>query len=99
MLVRMSNVLVPAVACCLAACAVASRFVPPGGMAKRCADLMIEAYPGAEIHITKSGAAATSLVTIVAKVEGVRTDLPPHAGSSPILAVECHFESDVLTSF
>jgi hypothetical protein len=91
-------ILLPALACCLAGCSVASRFVPPGGMGDRCADFMTKAFPGAEIHITKSTAVATSLTTIVAKVEGARTDQPPHGPPSP-LAVECRFDSGVLTSF
>jgi hypothetical protein len=91
--------LLPAVVCCLAGCGVASRFVPPGGMADRCAEFMIKAYPGDDIAITKSGAVAASLTTIIAKVEGVRTDLPPHAATSPRLAVECRFDNSILTSF
>jgi hypothetical protein len=87
-----------AVVCCLAGCGIASRF-RQGGMAERCAGFMKEAYPGADIEITKSGAVIASLTTIVAKVEGVRTDLPPHAQPSPRLGVECRFENSVLTSF
>jgi hypothetical protein len=96
---RAAKVLLPAVACCLAGCGVAARFVPQGGMADRCADFMVEAYPTADIDITKRGAVATSLTTIVARVEGVRTDLPLHARLPPLLAVECRFENSVLTSF
>ena len=68
-------------------------------MAERCANFMTKAYPGAAIEITKSEAAAESLTTIVAKVEGVRTDLPPHAPQPRFLAVECRFENGVLTGF
>jgi hypothetical protein len=93
------TILLSALACLLAGCGAASRFVPPGGMADRCADFMTRAFPGADIDVTKSTAAATSLTTIVAKVEAVRTDLPPHAPPAPPLAVECRFDSDVLTSF
>jgi hypothetical protein len=92
---RTPKVLLPAVMCCLAGCALVAR----GGMADRCADFMVAAYPGADIDITKRGAAATSLTTIVAEVEGVRTNLPPHAPPAARLAVECRFESSVLTSF
>jgi hypothetical protein len=96
---RAPNLLPLVLACCLEGCGIAPRFAPQGGMAERCSDFMTEAYPGADIDITKSGAAATSLTTIVAKVEGVRTDLPPHAPPSPPLAVECRFDSGILTSF
>lgn len=51
--------------------------VPSGGMADRCADIMQQAYPGVDIDITKREAAATSITTIVAHVEGVRSDMPP----------------------
>jgi hypothetical protein len=73
--------------------------VPSGGMAERCADLMHQADPGAKIDITSSSAAATSITTIVAHVEGVRTDLPPHGPLPRHLAVECRFDDNVLTGF
>ncbi|HEY3910811.1 MAG TPA: hypothetical protein VGM07_13080 [Stellaceae bacterium] len=72
---------------------------PVGGMAERCADLMQRADPGADIDITKSGAAAASITTIVADVEGVRRNLPPHAAVPRHLAVQCRFNGDVLTGF
>ena len=46
------------------------------GLAERCADIMRRAYPSAAIEITKSEASATSLTTIMARVDGVRTDMP-----------------------
>ena len=96
---RVSDVSVLAFACCLAGCGPAARFVPQGGMAERCANFMTKAYPSAAIDITKSEAAAESLTTIDAKVEGVRTDLPPQAPLPRSVAVECRFESGVLTGF
>lgn len=72
---------------------------PAGGMAERCADLMREADPGAHIDITQSGAAATSITTIVAQVEGVRRDLPAHGPLPRHLAVECRYQGDILTGF
>jgi hypothetical protein len=57
------------------------------------------AYPSAAIDITKRYAAATSLTTIVASVEGVRTDLPPDAPAARNLAVECRFDENILTGF
>jgi hypothetical protein len=73
--------------------------VPSGGMAERCADLMHQAYPGVDIDITKRQAAATSITTIVAHVEGVRSDVPPHGPVARNLAVECRFENNILTGF
>ena len=69
------------------------------GLAERCGEMMRRAYPSAEIDITKSEASATSLTTIVAKAEGVRTDLPPDTPSARDLAVECRFDQNILTEF
>jgi hypothetical protein len=69
------------------------------GLAERCADVMQRAYPSATIEITKSEAAAITLTTIVARVEGLRTDMPPDAPLRRDLAVECRFDENVLTGF
>jgi hypothetical protein len=86
---------------CVALCSVAAGCVIPRnvGLAERCADIMRRAYPSAAIDITKSEATATSLTTIVAKADGVRTDLPPGAPALPGLAVECRFDENILTGF
>ena len=94
-----SVVSILALACLVAGCGPAARLLPQGGMAERCADFMTKAYPGAAIEITKSEAAAESLTTIAAKVEGVRTDLPPNGPVPRFVAVECRFENGVLTGF
>ena len=60
---------------------------------------MRRAYPNAVIDITKSDASATSLTTIVANAEGVRTDLPADSPLRRDLAVECRFEENILTGF
>jgi hypothetical protein len=83
----------------LIATVTACRFVPQGGMAERCADIMQRAYPGADIDIRKSEAAAVSLTTIIAHVEAERTNLPANARIASRLAVECTFENNVLTGF
>jgi hypothetical protein len=69
------------------------------GTAERCADIMRRAYPSAAIEVTKIGASAVSLTTIVAKAEGIRTDLPPGAALARDLAVECRFDDNILTEF
>jgi len=69
------------------------------GVAERCADIMRRAYPSAAIDITKTEASATSLTMIVAKAEGVRTDVPAGAPLPHDLAVECQFDENVLTGF
>jgi hypothetical protein len=68
-------------------------------MAERCVDLMRSAYPGAAIDITKRTASATSLTTIVAQIEGERTNLPPNAAIARKLGVECRFDNNILTGF
>ena len=68
-------------------------------MADRCADLMVAAYPVADINITKRTAAAASLTAIVAHIEGDRTNLPPQAAIARHLAVECRFDNNILTGF
>ena len=83
-----------------ALCSLAAGCIPHAvGFADRCADVMRRAYPSATIEITKSEAAATTLTTIVARVEGLRTDMPPDAPLPRDLAVECRFDENVLTSF
>ena len=69
------------------------------GLAERCADVMRRAYPSATIEITKSEATATTLTTIIARVEGSRTDMPPDGPLPRDLAVECRVYEDVLTGF
>jgi hypothetical protein len=56
---------------------------------------MRRAYPNAAIDITKTEATATSLTTIVAKAEGIRTDVPPGAPVPQDLAVECRFDENI----
>jgi hypothetical protein len=60
---------------------------------------MLRAFPSANIEIGKSGASATGLTTIIAHVEGVRTDMPPEGPLTRDLAVECQFDDNILTGF
>jgi len=69
------------------------------GLAGRCADIMQRAFPSATIEIGKSEASATGLTTIVARVEGVRSDIPPEGPLTHGLAVECQFDNNILTGF
>ena len=88
-----------AIAALLSTGVAACHIVPQGGMAERCAAIMRAAYPDADIDITKSEAAATNLTTILAHVEGTRTNVPTGAAVARHLAVECKFEHSVLTGF
>ena len=60
---------------------------------------MRRAYPSAAIDVTKTEATATSLTTIVANAEGVRTDVPAGAPVPRDLAVECRFDENIMTGF
>lgn len=84
------------ICCCLL---VGCGITPDVGLAERCADIMRRADPNATIDITKREASATSLTTITATVEGVRTDVAPGGPSPPNLAVECRFDENILTGF
>ena len=83
-------------ACCLASGCGITRNV---GLAERCADLMQRAFPSANIEIGKNEVSATGLTTIIARVEGVRSDMPPEGPLTRNLAVECQFDSNILTAF
>ena len=91
-----STSLLCAVLCSVAAACVVPRNV---GLAERCGDIMRRAYPSAAIDITKTETTVTSLTTIVASAEGVRTDVPPGAPVPHDLAVECRFDENILTGF
>jgi len=82
--------------CCLGAGCGVTRDV---GLAERCADIMQRAFPSATIEIGKSEASATGLTTIVARVEGIRSDMSPEGPLTRDLAAECQFENNILTGF
>ena len=82
--------------CCLAAGCGGVRDI---GLAERCADIMQRAFPSASIEVGKSDASATGLTTIVAHVEGTRTDMPAGGPLTRDLAVECRFDDNILTGF
>jgi hypothetical protein len=60
---------------------------------------MQRAFSSATIEIGKSDVSATSLTTIVARVEGIRSDIPPEGPLRRDLAVECQFDNNILTGF
>jgi hypothetical protein len=82
--------------CCVSAGCGVTRDV---GLAARCADIMQLALPTANIEIGKGETSATSLTTIVARVEGTRSDMPPEGPLMRNLAAECQFDSNILTAF
>jgi hypothetical protein len=69
------------------------------GLADRCADFMKRAMPFADIDIAQRTSEGAGIRTIVARVEGRRSDLPKDAPGDRDLAVECKFANGVLTGF
>ncbi len=69
----------------------------------RCGDAMKEAFPGGGIKVTKvevtQDTAAPSLTAMIARVEGVRSEVPAGGTLARDVAVECRFEEGVLTGF
>ncbi|HEX6441892.1 MAG TPA: hypothetical protein VF007_06870 [Stellaceae bacterium] len=70
-----------------------------GGLADRCADIMQAAMPFAEIDIDKRTSHSPGIDTVIAQVEGTRTDMPEGSPLPRDLAAECEFTSNVLTAF
>ena len=72
-------------------------------LADRCADFMQQAFPGSDIKITAKQAFAdtnaATMTAIVARVQGVRNDVPAGLPVAHDLAVECRFENSILTGF
>jgi hypothetical protein len=90
-----------AISALLIGCGLGQRLVEArsGGLADRCADFMTDAFPSADIRITKREAANAGIDTIVAHVEGTRKDVPQDVPLARDLAVECRFTDNVLTGF
>jgi hypothetical protein len=84
----------------LAGCGFAER-VNPGslGLADRCAQVMQVAIPYADIDIGKRTSQNKGVSTIVAHVEGARTDHPNQEGLARDLAADCEFYNNALVGF
>ncbi|HEV2303000.1 MAG TPA: hypothetical protein VGR91_15645 [Stellaceae bacterium] len=68
-------------------------------LAGRCATIMQEAFPGADLKIGKEDAAALSITDVRATVTAERTDLPKGARMARDLAVSCRFHNSILVGF
>jgi hypothetical protein len=68
-------------------------------LADRCADTMKAAFPSAEIDIGKRTSETTDSGTMIARVEGIRIDLPADGPVARDLAVECRFDDSILSGF
>ncbi|HXP04459.1 MAG TPA: hypothetical protein VN808_10080 [Stellaceae bacterium] len=78
-----------------------SGHVNPGSMslAERCAAMMQAAIPYADIDIGKSTSQNRGVSTILAHVEGTRTDHPNTEGIARNLTADCEFNDTALVSF
>jgi len=68
-------------------------------LADRCAEIMQRAMPFAEIETGGETSQDVDIRTIVAHVQGARTDMPANTTIERGLAVECTFVDNVLTAF
>jgi hypothetical protein len=68
-------------------------------LAARCAAILLQSYPGADIKIGKQSAAALGINDVRASVTAERTDLPKGARMARDLAVECRFHNGILVGF
>src|SRR5258708_4715909 len=75
--------------------------VNPGSMSlpDRCAAVVQAAIPYADIDIGKATSQNKGVSTILAHVEGARTDHPNAEGISRNLAADCEFSDNALVSF
>jgi len=67
-------------------------------MIDRCSDFMRRAFPDNTIDIGDSHV-TTGAESALVTVQGVRTGVPENSNFVRAVAVECHFEGGVLTSF
>jgi hypothetical protein len=63
-----------------------------------CSDFMHRAFPESAIDIAGSHVAADAQNALVT-VQGVRSKVPANSAYARNIAVECHFESGILTGF
>jgi hypothetical protein len=75
--------------------------VNPGslGLADRCAAMLQAAIPYADLDIGKRTSQNKGVSTILAHVEGARTDHPKEEGMARDLTADCEFNDTVLVSF
>ena len=68
------------------------------GMVDRCSDFMNRAYPNGDIDVV-NGHVDADMQNALVTVQGVRKSIPESSTYARNVAVECHFESGILTSF
>jgi hypothetical protein len=68
-------------------------------LADRCADIMRRALPTANIRVDSETSQNTGIDTMTARVEGQRGEHPQDQSITRDVAVECHFDGDMLLDF
>jgi hypothetical protein len=68
-------------------------------LADRCAEVTRLALPTGDIEITNRTSENQGVSSLVARVEGVRRDLPVEGSQPRDVATECQFTNTVLTGF
>jgi hypothetical protein len=101
---RAPAVILILIAAALTGCGLSERVgshINPSSMslAERCAAMMQAAMPYADIDIGKATSRNKGVDTILAHVEGTRTDHPDAEGISRNLIADCEFSDTVLASF
>ena len=72
-------------------------------LSDRCGEMMQAAFPGGKIKVTKAAVAAdpagASVTSMIATVGGQRSNVAEGDVVARDVAVECHFEDNILTGF
>jgi hypothetical protein len=72
-------------------------------LSDRCGEMMQAAFPGGKIEVTKSAVAAdpqgASVTSMIAEVAGRRRNVAEGDVVARDVAVECHFQDNILTGF
>jgi len=68
-------------------------------LADRCAGAMRQALPSANIRVDNETSQNTGINTMTARVEGTRTEYPQDSAIARDVAVECHFDGEMLVDF
>ncbi|HWG79339.1 MAG TPA: hypothetical protein VN681_06170 [Stellaceae bacterium] len=87
----------------IAAAAVSGCGLREQSLSDRCGDMMEGAFPGGKIKVTKADVTpdpqGASVTSMIAKVSGQRQNVAEGDVVARDIAVECHFQDNILTGF
>jgi|HubBroStandDraft_1064217.scaffolds.fasta_scaffold00009_58 hypothetical protein len=78
---------------------VPSALITKATPADQCNDLLLDAFPGDDLDITKKSVVDTSPTATIVTIEATRSTVVPSAGLAREIAVECRFDRLVLMDF